>query len=101
MIENTLPLSMSEALEVMKNSPSETTEIEGFVKKFVKIDSEKAKELREKLYSLDLLKLKEEHIVQIINILPEDAEDLNKIFSGIGLDEDETKKILDTIKEYL
>ena len=32
--------------------------------------------------------------------MPEDKEDLNKIFIGMGLDEDETKKILNVVKEF-
>ena len=34
------------------------------------------------------------------SVWPEDKEDLNKIFVGISLDEDETKKILDTVKTF-
>ena len=32
--------------------------------------------------------------------MPENAEDLNKIFVDISLDEDEKRKILETIKEF-
>jgi len=46
------------------------------------------------------MKMKDEHIVKIIDILPDNEEELNKIFAGINLDENETKKILDTVKEY-
>jgi DNA-directed RNA polymerase subunit F len=42
--------------------------------------------------------MKEEHISKIIDITPENQEDINKIFVGINLDENESKKILDTIK---
>ena len=46
------------------------------------------------------MKLKNEHISKLIDLLPENKEDLNKIVNDVGLDEDETKKILDTIKEF-
>ena len=46
------------------------------------------------------MKIKLEYIVKIIDILPETAEELNKIFVDVSLDEDETKKILDTIKKF-
>ena len=46
------------------------------------------------------MKLKDESIVKIIDLMPETSEDLNKIFVGLNLDEDETKKILDIVKEF-
>ena len=90
-------LSISEASKYINK---DSGEIQGFVKKFATLKPDKAKELREKIQAMDLLKVKEEHITKIIDLMPENAEDLNKIFSDVGLDEDETKKILDTIKEY-
>ena len=98
MILNREPLSMAEANEyVDKDSGSDVI---GFIKKFNKTKPEKAKELRKKLKGLDLIKMKDEHISKLIELLPETSEELNKIFSDVGLDEDETKKILDTIKEF-
>lgn len=99
MILNRKSLSMVEAKEFV-NKDSES-DVVGFIRKFVKIKPEKAKELRAKLESLDLIKINEEHISRVIDLLPDNSEDLNKIFSDVGLDEDETKKILDTVKEYL
>ena len=46
------------------------------------------------------MKINEKHIAKLIDILPETAEEINKIFNDVELDEDETKKILDTIKEF-
>ena len=98
MILSRKALSMSEANEYLDKDSG--TDIKGFIKKFVKIKPEKAKELRKKLEGLDLMKIKEEHVAKIINLLPETEEELNKIFSDVGLDEDENKKILETVKEY-
>ena len=100
MIRNKEPLSMVEAVEIVKKTGKEETELAGFVKKFTSLDAEKAKELRKKLEELNLLKVKPEHIAKIIDLLPETPEELNKIFVDLSLDEDETKKVLDTIKEY-
>ena len=58
-----------------------------------------AKELKKKLIELDMMKLRAEQIVKIIDFLPENQEDLNKIVD-ISLDENETKKILETVKEF-
>ena len=78
MIVDKKPLSMSEAKEYINEDSG--TEIQGFVKKFIILKPEKAKELREKLQGLNLLKVKEEHISKIIDLMPETSEDLNKIF---------------------
>ena len=72
----------------------------GFIKKFVKLSPKEAKDLRKKIEELDFMKIRTEHIVKIIDLMPENAENLNKIFSDMSLDEDETKKILDTVKEF-
>ena len=96
MILERKPMSMSEAMEFVDKD----SETKGFIKKFVTLKPEDAKKMREKLVGLDLLKIKEEHIAKLIDFLPENSEDINKIFSDVSLDEDEAKKILDTIKEF-
>ncbi|MAG01916.1 hypothetical protein CMI42_01130 [Candidatus Pacearchaeota archaeon] len=73
-------------------------EIEIFLKKFLKTKPDKAKKIEEELGKLDSLKIKREHVVKIIDLLPGDASDLNKIFTDISLNEDETNKILEIIK---
>lgn len=99
MILDKKSLSMAEANEYVDKETG--SDVVGFIKKFAKIKSNKAKEMREKIKGLDLIKIKEEHISKLIDLLPENSEDLNKIFSDVGLDEDETKKILDIVKEYI
>ena len=98
MILEKKPLSMVEANEYIEKDSG--TDIKGFIKKFAILKLGEAKELRKKIQDLDLLRVKEEHIIKIIDLMPENVEDLNKIFSDVSLDEDETKKILDTIKEF-
>lgn len=98
MIRNTEPLSMPEALEYLKGE--ENKEIVGFIKKFSKLSLKDGKNLRKELQELNLMKVREEHITKIINILPENAEELNKIFTDVSLDENETGKILDKVKQF-
>ncbi len=100
MIRYREPLSMAESLEYIEDSKDSEAEIKKFIKKFIKIKPAEAKKTREKLSSLNLLKLKPEYISKIIDLMPEDQENLNKIFTDIGLDEDETKKILDALMEF-
>lgn len=98
MIKHEEPISMAEAIEYVEKDSE--ADIKGFIKKFININAKEAKELKEKLQKNELIKMKPEHIVKIIDILPDNAEDLNKIFSDVSLNEDETKKILDTVKQF-
>lgn len=101
MIIDRKSINMNEVQEIIKDIPDneKKQEVEVFLKKFMKAKPEQAKKIREGLEKLDLLKLKEEHIVKIIDILPKDVSDLNKIFVDISLNEDETNKILEIIKK--
>jgi DNA-directed RNA polymerase subunit F len=99
MIRNSEPMSMAESLEYIKQDGENESEIVGFINKFNKIKSKDAKELRKELEGLKMIKMSPEALVKIIDILPESAEELNKIFADVGLDEDETKKILEAIKK--
>lgn len=100
MIKNSESLSMAEVLEYIKKDGENETEVIGFIKKFNKLKAKDARELKKDVESLDSIKIKPDYVVKIIDILPETAEGLNKIFADVSLDEDETKKILDTIKKY-
>jgi len=100
MIRNSEPLSMAETMEYIKNDGENESEVIGFIKKFNKLKVKDAKELKQEIQNLNLIKIKSENIVKIVDILPENAEELNKIFVDVSLDEDETKKILDTIKKF-
>ncbi len=87
MIKNTTPLDMSEVKSILGGLDGEKKkQTEVFIKKFLKITSGKGKQLKKELADLSLLKLKQEHIVKIIDILPEDASDLNKVFVDVSLD---------------
>lgn len=100
MILDRTSLNMNEVEEILKDIPENEKKIEAeeYLKKFMKSKPNQAKKLKGELESLDILKIKREHIVKIIDLLPEDASDLNKIFVDISLTEDETNKILDVIK---
>lgn len=100
MIIDRTPLNMNEVEEIVKTIPdSERKEQTGeFLKKFMKAKNSQAKKIKEDLEKMDLIKLKREHIVKIVDLLPVDSSDLNKIFTDISLNEDETNKILDVVK---
>ena len=99
------PLSLPEAKKIVETAKEDgdeerNKEIKGFLKKFIKLDVKKAEELKKDLESLGMIKLKKEHIVKIIDLLPEEASDLNKILTDVSLDEDETNKILEVVKKH-
>ena len=100
MIINRKHLSMTESLEYVGDKKDSEVEVRKFIKKFVKMKPEKVREIRKKLEELDLIKMTSEYIVKIIDLMPENSESLNKIFTDISLNEDETKKILETIEEF-
>ena len=96
MIDHKNSLSMSEASEYVKEK-----ELQGFMKKFIKIKKDKTSGLRKKIEELNIIKLNPKNVTKIIDFLPEDKEDLNKILTDVNLDENETNTILQTIKEFI
>lgn len=100
MIKNSEPLNMAEVLEYIKKDKESETEIIAFIKKFNKLKAKEAIQLKQEIESLNIIKIRAEYLVKIIDLLPDNSEELNKIFVDVSLDEDETKKILDTIKKF-
>ena len=100
MILDRRPLNLNEVQEILKDIPDneKKEQMEIYLKKFLKTKSTQGKKIKQELESLDLLKLKNEHIVKIIDLLPDDVSDLNKIFTDVSLTEDETNKILEVVK---
>ena len=96
MIKNNEPLSMGEVMNYVEKD-GETYK---FIKNFTKLSFKEAKEFKKKLEELELMQLKLPQIIKIIDLMPDNKEDLNKIFVGVSLDENETNKILQTIKEF-
>ena len=100
MILERTPLNLNEVDEIIKDIPDsdKKEEMKNYLKKFLKTKSSSAKKIKGDLEKLDLLKIKSEHMVKIIDLLPSDASDLNKIFIDVSLNEDETNKILEIVK---
>jgi DNA-directed RNA polymerase subunit F len=100
MILERIPLNMNEVEEILNETADsdKKEQMKVYLKKFLKAKENQAKKIKEGLEKLDLMKIKPDHIVKIVDLLPEDASDLNKIFTDISLNEDETNKILEIIK---
>lgn len=93
------PLTLPEVVDLAGDSDGEK-ELKSFIKKYVKLDEKEAKKMREELAKLDLIKLKEENIVKVVDFMPKDASDLVKILPEASLDQEEINKILEIVNKY-
>ncbi len=106
-IENKTPISLAEVAELLGNpkeeEPKKIQQLRNYLHKFVKLNAEEARKLKQELVGLGMIKLKEQHIVKIIDILPQDAEDVRKIFVGsdVSLSQEEIEKILGVVAKYV
>jgi len=99
MITKLTPLDLSEVKELTKGLEDKKI-LEGYLKKFGKLKREKAKGLLEEIRALGNVKFKEEYLVKVVDFLPKDSVELNKIFNDISLDEKEINEILEIVKKY-
>ena len=100
MILDRTPINMNEVNEIIndiEDSPRKE-DIELYLKKFMKTKPDHAKKIKEEIEALDSIKIKRDHIVKIVDLLPADSSDLNKIFTDVSLNEEEINKILEIIK---
>ena len=83
----------------MKELKYEQKNTLGVLKKFVKIDPKKEKELIAEMQKIE--KLRERHIISIVNALPQDADDLRTVLQKeySSLSKEEIDLILQTIKK--
>jgi len=93
------PITMAEVVSLAGDS-EKAEEIKKFIKKFNKMDVKKAIGMKDELKALDLIKLKDEHIVKIVDFVPKDASELNKVIIEVSLDSDEVAKILEVTGKY-
>jgi len=93
------PITLAEVKEIV-DKLEEKEEIKKYLKKFTKLPKEKAKKLAEEIKSLQNQKIREEDIIKIVDFLPKDAEDLNKIFTEMTLNEEEINAILEIVGKY-
>jgi len=100
MIKKTEILSLPEVVSYLGEDKEKNAELIAFIKNFNTLKLKDAKELKIKLNELGIIKIREEQASKIVDLLPENAEDLGKIFNDMGLNEDEKNKILGTIKEF-
>lgn len=100
MIIDMKPVSLAEVKEIVGNL-EEKKELKDYLKKYdKKLKSDAVQKMVDELRGLGNLKIKEQDLVKIADFLPKSAEELNKIFSEISLDEKETNEVLEIVKRY-
>lgn len=64
------------------------------------LDEKQAEDLRKKLTELNIPRIREKHLAKIIDLAPQDAEEVKTILVGenITLKPEDLKRIVDTIK---
>ncbi len=72
-----------------------------YLSAFIHIDKKNADELAAKIAELNIPRLRERHIVKIIDTMPQELDSLKIIFTGdnITIKPEDLKRILDVIKE--
>ena len=100
-------VEMKSNLEKIKKRDEEinfrTEKLEDYLNRFVHLTSKQAKDLHDKLMDLNIPRLKDGHIHKIIDILPKDVDDVKLILQGfvINVTKDNSKKIVDVVKDFL
>lgn len=96
-------VEVKDALESVKKTKKELNfraeKVHNYATEFTSLDKKEAAEMYEKLKSLNMSKLRDRHIVKIIDLMPDNIESLKTIFSGeaTSLKQEEAKQILDAI----
>lgn len=92
-------LTLAEVQEIVKDI-EEKQALQVYLKKFNKVAKKDVSKLSEEIRTLNNPKIRDEHIIKIIDFLPKDPTEVNKIFTDTPLTEDETKSILDITSRY-
>ncbi len=99
MILSKKPLTLAEVDSFVPKG-EEKKPIHEYLKKFLVLSKDKADKLIEELRALNNLKLKEEHLIKIVDFLPKSLEDLNKVAAEANLSEAEANAILEITNKY-
>ena len=78
----------------------ERKDLESYFKKFTTLDLPKSKKLIEEVNALNNLKINRVDLVKLVDFLPKNLDELNKIFTEVSLSEEEANAILEIVKKY-
>ena len=97
-ILNKTPVSLVEVREIVKGLEGKE-ELKEYLKKFVKISKKEEESLKKSLQGLNSHKLNELHIAKVIDFLPQNSEEVHKVFADVSLSEEEINAILEVVKK--
>lgn len=96
------PISMAEVKEILDKKDklnSKGTLTKEYFKSISVTKVDKAKNLIERLKKLEITRLKDKHIIKIVDIMPHDMDSLKMLISQeVTIKQEELQKILDTLK---
>ena len=94
------PLALAEVAELVKKHEGFENKLTAtYLKAFSSLKFSEAQEIEKKIRALDNVKIKDSHIVKVLDFMPQDAEDINKIFSDSSLSEEEIQAILQILRK--
>jgi len=105
-----VPISMSELKTELGKIKKEGEELnfraertEEYLNTFVELSAAKSTELRKKLTDSGIPRLKEEHIVKIMDTLPVTQEGVSNVLQGytVTITKDNLKKIAELVKDFV
>ncbi len=99
MIINRTPLTLAQ-VKAYAPSEEENKIIADYLKSFGNLSKEKSETLLLDIHSLKNPKIKEDLAIKVVDFLPQDSEDVSKIFVENSLNEEETQALLAVIKKY-
>lgn len=103
------PVTMAEVKDELSKIKKKTEELNfrsnkthAYLQEFSKLSSKKAKELYTEIEALEIPRLREEHIVKIVDTMPKHAEEVKSLLTGytITITNDNAKKLADKVAEY-
>jgi len=70
-----------------------------YLQEFVHMKKDVYQEFKDKLHKLNIPRLKDEHIVKIIDVVPRSAEEVKSLLSGytVSVSNENLKKIVDVV----
>jgi DNA-directed RNA polymerase subunit F len=106
--ESPLPLpELKEKLESIEKRDKELTfrgnKVKDYLNKLIKLDTKQTAELKQKILDLEIPRIKDRQIIKILDILPEDLDDLRSVFTGetTTVTQENMEKLIEAVKPYL
>jgi len=105
---NEVPLSINvlkEKLEQVKKVNKELVpraqKTYEYLQHFSKFNSKKVEEIKKKFYDLKIPRLKERHVIKLIDIAPKDMDSLKAVFSSesITIKQEDMNRLLEVLKK--